>query len=275
MIDFVDYNLIWRMMRKRAPSRSFDWDKLAASFNETFSGTSDETEEVVQSLNLLPTDTVLDMGAGTGRYTVPLSKNAAHVTALEPSKGMLAYLEENMNNAGQTNYSVVNKTLEEVTVGTDIQMHDVVFASNSLGFDDLRAGLEKLNALARRTVHILWFAGPTRHIPEPGVMKILGAEMADMSPPDYLTIVHVLHSMGIYPNVSVEKRTNEQRYDSLDEAADFWTKKGNYSEEIQDRVREYMREALIPDDDGRFHTETANYPVRIWWNTEDYSDHSG
>ncbi|EHQ36553.1 class I SAM-dependent methyltransferase [Methanoplanus limicola] len=274
-MDIIDYNLIWRILRRKNNNPSFDWDSRAASFNKAVLGGTDEALKNVRALGLMPTDTVLDMGAGTGRYTVPLAQNAAHVTVLEPSEGMLAFLNENMKSAGLENYSVVRQKFEDVKAGIDIPVHDVVFASNSLGFDDLKAGLDKLNSLAKRTVNILWFAGPMRHMPDPELMKRLGAEAADMTTPDYLTIVHVLHSMGIYPNVSVEKSIRRLSYDSPDEASDFWTERGNYTEEEREIIREYMKETLIPDYSGIYRTKRVYYPVRIWWNKEDFCNDSG
>ncbi|KAF1077509.1 class I SAM-dependent methyltransferase [Methanogenium sp. MK-MG] len=269
MMDIVDYNRIWRIFRKKHTNPSFNWDKRAASFNKVVSGTSAEVEKTVQSLGLLPTDTVLDMGAGTGRYAVSLAQNAAHVTALEPSKGMLAFFEENMTNAGMVNYSVVNKTFEDTEIGTDIPVHDVVFASNSLGFDDLRAGLEKLDSAAKKCVHILWFAGPARHIPDPELMKRLGTDMSDTAAPDYIIIANVLHQMGIYANVSVEKTVQNQTYDSTDDAADFWIERGNYTDDMQDVIREYMEDTLTSDENGRFLSQRSYHAARIWWEKED------
>ena len=76
---------------------------------------------------------------------------------------MASYLKQGMAKAGLSNYSVVSKRWEDVEVGKDIQVHDIVFASNSLGFPNLADGLKKLDAAAKRAVHILWFAGPDRH----------------------------------------------------------------------------------------------------------------
>ncbi len=269
MMDIVDYSRMWRVWRKKQTNPSFNWDKRAASFNKVVSGTSDEVEKTIGLLGLLPTDTVLDMGAGTGRYAVCLAQHAAHVTALEPSKGMLAFLEEHMADAGITNYSVVNKTLEDTEIGTDLPVHDVVFASNSIGFDDLRAGLEKLNAAARKSVHILWFAGPARHTPDPELMQRLGTDLSAMGAPDYIIIANVLHQMGIYANISVEKTVRNQIYVSPDEAADFWIERGNYPDEMQDVIREYMKETLIPDENGRFPSPRTYHAARIWWEKED------
>ncbi|MGB9633644.1 MAG: class I SAM-dependent methyltransferase, partial [Chloroflexaceae bacterium] len=42
---------------------------------------------------LRPDDTVLDIGAGTGRYLPHLARRVAHVVAVEPSPAMRAELE--------------------------------------------------------------------------------------------------------------------------------------------------------------------------------------
>lgn len=269
MMDIVDYNAIWRIFRKKHTNPSFNWDDRAASFNKIASATSDEVRKNVDVLGILPSDTVLDMGAGTGRYAVPLAEKAGRLTVLEPSKGMLAYLEENMKNAGISNYSVINKKIEDLEIGEDLMVHDIVFASNSLGFDDLRAGLEKLDAAAKRMVNILWFAGPARHTPDPGLQERLGIESADISMPDYLTIVHVLHQMGIYANVSIENVERKHYYDSPDEAADFWIERGSYSAEEQEIIREYMKNTLERDEDGRYGMLRSSRSARIWWEKED------
>lgn len=275
MTDIVDYNAIWRIFRKKHNNPSFNWDDRASSFNKIASATSDEVIRNVEAIGIRPSDTVLDMGAGTGRYAVHLAKKASHLTVLEPSKGMLSFLEENMKDAGITNYSVLNKNFEDVEVGKDLAVHDVVFASNSLGFDDLRAGLEKLDSAAKRVVNILWFAGPSRHIPDPELMKRLGTETVDISMPDYITIAHVLHQMGIYANISVEKVTRKQYYDSPGEAADFWIERGDYSDEEKEIVRDYMEEMLRPEDDGRYSTVRSYRSARIWWEKEANHDEPG
>lgn len=55
---------------------------------------------------LRPTDTVVDIGAGTGRYVPILARTVAHVTAIEPSAAMRALLEELIAAEGLTNVAV-------------------------------------------------------------------------------------------------------------------------------------------------------------------------
>jgi SAM-dependent methyltransferase len=65
------------------------------------------------ALNLLRTlvgkdDVVLDVGAGGGRYALPLALEAREVIALEPSEGMLGVLREGMAEHGISNIRVVS-----------------------------------------------------------------------------------------------------------------------------------------------------------------------
>ena len=55
---------------------------------------------------LTPEMTVLDIGAGIGRWTVPIARKVRHVTALEPSAGMRAVLQERLASLGMANVTV-------------------------------------------------------------------------------------------------------------------------------------------------------------------------
>lgn len=269
MTAIVDYNQLWRLLRQRQGGRTVDWDRRAASFHRAVAGTSAEVEAQIGALGLRPTDTVLDMGAGTGRFAVPLARHAAHITALEPSAGMLAYLEQGMADAGLSNYSAVRRRWEDIEVGRDIPVHDVVFASNSLGFDDLAAGLEKIDAAARRAVHLLWFAGNERHPMDAELLRRLGRDERERFAPDYLFIVHVLHAMGIYANVSIKQAATRQIYDSPDDAVAWWSERGDISLSETEILRTYLTETLEPTGDGRFATTRTGWRARIWWEKEE------
>ncbi|MBN1247430.1 MAG: class I SAM-dependent methyltransferase [Anaerolineae bacterium] len=61
-----------------------------------------------------PDSTVLDIGAGTGAWTIFLAQRARHVTALEPSAVMLEILLENVAEAGLDNVSVIEGSWPEM-----------------------------------------------------------------------------------------------------------------------------------------------------------------
>ena len=271
MNNLVNYNELWRILHQKPGSGGVDWDKRAHSFFKSVSGSS-EAEKVINNLHLLPTDTVLDMGAGTGRFAIPIAKQAAHVTAIEPSSGMSSYLKKGMEEAGLTNYSVIPKRWEDIVIGRDLHVHDVVFASNSLGFPDLAAGLKKLNDAAGRSVHLLWFAGRERHPIEPELARRLGREDKRGLMPDYLFIVHVLHDMDIYANVQVDQVKYSHTYDDLNEATSFWTERNDISPDQVHILREYLAETLKRSDDGKLSMARTGWRARIWWEKENRAE---
>jgi len=128
------------------------WDKRAKEFNRSTREKSDRTEEQVASFRLDPDWSVLDVGAGTGRLSVPIAKMVRHVTAVDQSRGMLDCLQENIAKEGLANVTCLQKRWEQVQLGVDIEPHDVVIASHSLGMFDLQEAVAKMDAAAKRRV---------------------------------------------------------------------------------------------------------------------------
>ena len=90
-------------------------------------------------MNITHESRVLDIGAGPGTLAVPLSGVVQHVTAIEPAQGMVDCLQENIRISGIKNITVLTETWEDVDISKDINPpFDVVVASYSLGFPDLR-----------------------------------------------------------------------------------------------------------------------------------------
>ena len=76
---------------------------------ESFRGEPERPEDtVLQALLTLasPGETWLDLGAGGGRYAVPLAHRVAKVLAIEPSAGMRRVLAESMEQNGIDNIEV-------------------------------------------------------------------------------------------------------------------------------------------------------------------------
>ncbi len=271
MTGIIQYNELWRILHQKKKSGGVDWDKRAHSFFRAVSG-SNEAENLIPSLRLKETDTILDMGAGTGRFAVPFARYVRHVTALEPSVEMASYLEKGMKEAGLSNYNVVSKRWEDVVIGKDIPVHDIVFASNSLGFSDLAGGLEKLDASAKRAVHLLWFAGPERHPMDPELKQRLGRPNEPAFQPDYIFIAHVLHDMGIYANIQIDPINTRHRYENLDEAVLWWSERGDISPDEIPLLRTFLSEKLEHTDDGHLVMQRNGWRARIWWEKENRAE---
>ena len=138
MTGIINWNELWKAMRSghqhrrdRGEDMGSRWDKRAKKFNESVMQYSERTARQIAKLELKPEYTVLDVGAGTGRLTIPIAKQVKSVTAVDQSKGMLACLQENVEREGITNVTTINKRWEDIELGVDIEPHDVVIACRS------------------------------------------------------------------------------------------------------------------------------------------------
>lgn len=277
MHRIIDWNELWKAVHVSSPGKAEKdrdpaavWDKRAAAYKRVTRDEKKATEQELAVLDLQPGDTVLDMGAGTGRLAVPIAHTAAHVTALDPSGGMLAVLEERMAAEGRENFSCVRMRWEDTVIGRDVEPHDVVVAAFSLGFYDLAAALEKLDAAAIRAAYLFWHAGEWRSADEMALYKAVFGEAAAMRKgyPDYIYPVNILHDAGIYPDVRIYHAVWDAVYDSVDEAVRTWVTMHSPGLEDISPVRDYFNRTLRRNESGQYVETTVRPTAAVWWTKE-------
>jgi len=278
MHRIIDWNELWKAIHISSPERlvksrdpAAAWDRRASAYRRVTRGEKEATRLELEILNLQGGETVLDVGAGTGRLAVPIARTAVHVTALDPSEGMLNVLRERMAAEGLTNYSCVKMRWEDVVIGRDIEPHEIAIAAFSLGFYDLAAALEKLNAAATQAVHLFWHAGEWRGPEEMALYRAVFGEEAIMRKgyPDYIFPVNILHDAGIYPNVRIYNAIWETVYESPEEAARTWVAMHNPGMEDLSPVRDYFARLLHRDEAGKYVETTRRPTAAVWWEKED------
>lgn len=123
-----------------------------------------------------PQHTLLDIGAGTGRFSLPLSKHACQVTAVDYSPEMLGRLERLGTLEGLTGLQTVLGDYHDLP----LHPHDVVLAAWTLySTRDLQRSLERLVSLARHQLLILEDEGkPSPHSMLRRPRKPLGQEQS-------------------------------------------------------------------------------------------------
>jgi SAM-dependent methyltransferase len=130
------------------------WQQNAAGYDLRVQRDPDsyhETLRLLQSL-LRPDDTLLDVGAGSGRFALPLAQSVKQVTALDLSPDMLAILERRAAEKNIPNIQTLRGSWED----TPVETHDVVLAAWSLYRQrDILASLQKLIDTTRRTLIIV------------------------------------------------------------------------------------------------------------------------
>lgn len=274
MHPIINWNELWKVYHASSPStakRDRDpgavWDKRAS----TYARMTDDAHKVAAReagmMGLHPSDTVLDVGAGNGRLTVPIAAKVAHVTALDASGAMLGLLSENMHRAGQSNFSVIMKRWEDVVPLKDVTPHDVVIDSFTLGFYDLQEALHKMEDLAVRTVYLFWHTGEWRSGEEVELYRTVFGDEAgrQWGYPDYLHVLNILHDMGIYASAQVYTASWKTHYASPEEAAVHWMRMHEAHEKYIFEVKEHFSRVLEPVTTGGFSHTVTRRQAMIWW----------
>ncbi len=143
--------------------------------------------------------TVIDVGAGSGRWTVSIAKIAKGVTAVEPSNDMLNMLRENIAVANLNNIQIVPATWEEAI----IEPHDVIVCAQAMYHSpDFAAFVRKMERHARKICYLAVRLPPHNGIIGELSLSIYGHRHDS---PNAIIAYNALYSLGIYANVLVEE----------------------------------------------------------------------
>jgi methyltransferase family protein len=132
-------------VREGAPPRDF-YAAIAPDFRANPRRTDEPALDVLRSL-VRPGETWLDIGAGGGRYALPLALHARTVIAIEPSESMRSVLREGMAEHGIANIDIAPTRWPMEAAPTA----DVALMAH-IGYDIEEIGpfLDAMEAAARR-----------------------------------------------------------------------------------------------------------------------------
>lgn len=129
--EFVDWAERWntlvtsreaqaRAREQARPDESY-WDARSSRLTMLLTPADPDTDPVLQRImkNVSTGETVVDVGAGGGRYAIPLSAVASRVIAVEPSAGMAGRLRANIEERNISNISVEESTWEQSAASGD------------------------------------------------------------------------------------------------------------------------------------------------------------
>lgn len=209
---------------------------------------------------LAPDSTVLDIGAGIGRWTLPIARNAHRVTAVEPLADMQEVLIERAASHGLANLEVVRAPWLEAQVPP----HDVVIAAHSTyTTPDLAAFVRKMDACARRTCYLA-----LRVPAHDGVIGELSARLRGRwhDSPNFIVGYNLLVSAGFYPNVLMEPKALRFWTDAtLDDAVARTMRHLHIEGSGHDAaIREVLSRRLVLED-GAYRWPDGMRSALVWW----------
>jgi 2-polyprenyl-3-methyl-5-hydroxy-6-metoxy-1,4-benzoquinol methylase len=206
-------------------------------------------------------DTVLDIGAGTGRWTIPIARVANNVTALEPSADMLKILGENVDAAQLDNIQIKSCLWEKAVVNP----HDIVVCAHALYLSaDYSFFVRKMEQSSRKTCYLALRLPPCDGIISELSYSIYGCRHDS---PNAIVAYNALYSMGIYVNILVEGGIKRWENDTLDEAF-IRAKKHLYLNECStyDKLIRDKLESRLSISNNRYIWPDGMRSALLWWN---------
>ncbi|MGE3541269.1 MAG: class I SAM-dependent methyltransferase [Candidatus Tectimicrobiota bacterium] len=147
---------------------------------------------------LQPSMTLLDVGAGAGRFALPLALGCQHVTAVEPAAVMRESLRQLAAEAGIHNVTVIDRRWEEA----EVPVADVVLSAHVIyQIEDIRSFVLKLAAHARMKVLMPTYVRPPMSRYAPFWLPVHGEVKHEV--PGARELVQVLWELDLYPDVAM------------------------------------------------------------------------
>jgi SAM-dependent methyltransferase len=206
--------------------------------------------------------TVLDVGSGAGRHSVPLARVVRRVFAVEPSAAMASHLREWAQEEGLANVEVIEGAWPEV----DAPTCDVAICAHVLyPVAEIEPFLCKLHDSARRYC-FLWLHDEQVALESLGLWERFYGERRARQP-TFRDAVGVLWQMGLRPNLEMSEVPESWSWGSMDEAARTFREHLPVPEDeaTEARLREMLAGALVEREGRLYLPRTTHRSAIVWW----------
>ena len=240
------------------------WDRRARRYHDSTKDTI-ARDPFFQRLRTIvtPEMSVLDVGAGSGRFALALAPLVRQVIAVEPNVAMLDYLRQDARTLNLSNIACYQTAWQDAP---DDLRADIVICSHVLyPIRDIAPFLAKLQRAARQRCYIYMRAIPIDALTAHLWQHFHGDERRFT--PVSIHALDVLFEMGIYANVEMVSLPTSLRYPSLEvaieELSELLILPGD--EKTREELRGLLANWLIERDGMLAPPARETACAIIWW----------
>ena len=274
MQPIINWEALQRLMQPPMPDRGSggpNWDLVAPMYDKMAEMERSYTYNQVDCFDTSAEDTVLDIGCGPGRISCIMAERAAHVTALDMYPKMLEYCRSNAEARNLTNITTRLLDWHDAKPGINIERHDIVIASRSVGMWDIK----KLNDFAKKyAVLVCWANAPS--IP-PILDELFAGTSAGQTGKGrpagwredrrvgYNAVWNMVYDLGADPNIRIVTDGFTKEFSGYGEAYAWLRQLVPFDDQFLPVFQENLRPYLTQNDTGTvtFRRETKSYV--LWW----------
>ncbi len=281
----LDFAAAWHACTAQDPDHRGDaavdlayWQRHASGYDQ-HSHSPGHYEATLAAIRarVRPTDTLLDVGAGAGRFALPLADHVQRVTALDHARPMLDRIEQKMRRQQIRNIDLVERAWEAANIAPhdvaphdvaprDVAPHDVVLAAWSLyRLPDILAGVHKLVAATRRVLLIVSGAGHSLH--HDPLLHAIWPNHRERDTPMHLYFHGVFWQAGVHADlVIINERRHLHAPTPLAMAQQLAPAQATTSEIVQ--LASALTPRLLPSEHGWCYEQLMPVGLSIWQATE-------
>lgn len=255
MYPAIDWNQVWQEtlqenLQARGTGRcSTYWDGAGRAEEYLRFSREEGAERVslmLEAFDINEGSRILDIGAGPGTLTIPLSSRVSHITAIEPAAPMVALLREEIRKTDVSNVSVIERHWEDITLDELAPPYDIVIAAYSLGMADLKGAIMKMEEVCCGSVYLFFSAGKPFW---EEMMVYLWPHLHESSyhpGPKADVIWNLLYQMGIYADIRITPLLERNRYKDIDEVVNEFAPRMMITKPGQrDILYQYIKNRLL------------------------------
>ncbi|MBQ9021684.1 MAG: methyltransferase domain-containing protein [Eggerthellaceae bacterium] len=268
VLGVSDWNEEWKQLQdiRRKSDRSEYWNKRAKDFDRPDT-VSPYVQALIERAALEPSDTVLDMGCGTGSVALPLARAGHQVIAADFSDGMIEEAQRRFEAAGASSIETHIMAWEDdwESFGLGENSIDVVIASRSLAVYDLAAALDKMTSTARKRCIATMSCGQSPRM-DSRILAACGLERQHGR--DYQYAWNILTNKGYHVDCSFIYSTRKDTFESAEAAYDDFKRMiddvdhlypASKIEQAYTLLQQWLEKELV-DNEEAGHMDEKGYP---------------